>query len=177
MPKSGIFGLKFKDFYQTTILQQTLQEDKFEDADFKYDNNIYQLLARKYGNLTFLVPNLRIFIFCRKLCNKANSWVLISNTTIVFQNCCRKHLNVASFGSRFKNPNFCTKLCNQTIWRVFIRNMTIVFQHSSQRPKQSIFVPKFFFFSFWRKHYSFTNSSVLIRNLIIVFVILQPKNT
>ena len=105
-------NLKFKDFYQTTILQQTLQEDKFEDADFKYDNNIYQLLARKYGNLTFLVPNLRIFIFCRKLCNKANSWVLISNTTIVSQNCCRKHLNVASFGSRFKNPNFCTKLCN-----------------------------------------------------------------
>ena len=112
MPKSGIFGLEFKDFYQTTILQQTLQEDKFEDAHFKYDNNIYQLLVRKYGNLTFLVPNLRIFIFCTKLCNKANSRVLISIMTMAFQNCCTKHLNKAFFGSKFKNSNFCTKLCN-----------------------------------------------------------------
>ena len=38
-------------------------------------------------------PNLRIFIFCTKLCNKANSRVLISNMTMVFQNCCPKHPN------------------------------------------------------------------------------------
>ena len=111
----------------------------------------FQIAAPKYGNLTFLVPNLRIFIFSTKLCNKANSRVLISSMTMVFQNCCPKHLKKAFFGSKFKNSNFCTALCNYTIWRVF--------------------------FSFWMKLYSFTILSVLIKNLIIVFVKLQPKNT
>ena len=40
-----------------------------------------------------LVPNLRIFIFCTKLCNKANSKALILKITMVFQNCYPKHPN------------------------------------------------------------------------------------
>ena len=52
-----------------------------------------------------------------------------------------------------------------------------IFQYSTQRPKENIFVPKFFFLLLWMKLYTFTNSSVLIKNLIIVFVKLQAKNT
>ena len=47
--------------------------------------------------MTFLVPNLRIFICCMKLCSKANSRVLILNMTMDFQNWCPKHLNEAFF--------------------------------------------------------------------------------
>ena len=36
--KSGIFGPKSKDF----ILHQTLQLDKFEGVDFKYDNGFFE---------------------------------------------------------------------------------------------------------------------------------------
>ena len=43
--------------------------------------------------MAFLVPNLRIFIFCPKVCNKANFRPLISSMTMVFQNCCPKHPN------------------------------------------------------------------------------------
>ena len=58
--------------------------------------------------------------------------------------------------------------------------MTIVFEHSSKKTQQSIFGLKrffFFFFFFWMKFYSFINSRVLIKNLITVFIKLQPKNT
>ena len=40
-----------------------MQIDKFEGADFKYDNSYLKILARKYTNKAFLVPNLGIFIF------------------------------------------------------------------------------------------------------------------
>ena len=31
--------------------------DKFEGADFKYDNSIFKILAQKYPNKAFLVKN------------------------------------------------------------------------------------------------------------------------
>ena len=37
--------------------------DKFEGADFKYDNSILKTLTQKYPDKAFLVPNLGIFIF------------------------------------------------------------------------------------------------------------------
>ena len=46
---------------------------------------------QKYANQAFLVPLLRIFVFCTKLCNKANLRALMSNMRMVFQNCCPKH--------------------------------------------------------------------------------------
>ena len=82
IPKSGIFGTKFKDFYFCTklwnktnyrtlisnmriifsnsipkiqksdkeilvfVLHETLQQDKFEGADFKYDNGISKFLPK-----------------------------------------------------------------------------------------------------------------------------------
>ena len=39
-----------------------MQIDKFEGADFKYDNSVFKILAHNYQNRAFLVPNLGIFI-------------------------------------------------------------------------------------------------------------------
>ena len=39
-----------------------LQIDKFAGADFKYRNNDLKVLAKKYINKAFLVPNLGIFV-------------------------------------------------------------------------------------------------------------------
>ena len=41
--KSWPFYPKFEDFY---FLHQTLQLDKFEVADFKYDNNFSKMLRK-----------------------------------------------------------------------------------------------------------------------------------
>ena len=32
-------------------------------ADFKYDNNFFKIIAQKYLNKAFLVPDLDIFVF------------------------------------------------------------------------------------------------------------------
>ena len=64
---------------------EILQSDKFEGADFKYDNIIFKFQSKKYPNQAFLVPNLRIF-FGTKLCNKTNSRRLISNMRKIFSN-------------------------------------------------------------------------------------------
>ena len=37
-----------------------LQLEKFEGADFKYDNSIFKILAQKYPNKTFSVKNIQI---------------------------------------------------------------------------------------------------------------------
>ena len=59
----------------------------------------FHIPALKYANLALLqiwqVPTLRIFIFCAKLCNKANSRPLISNMKMVSQNCYPEHPNKA----------------------------------------------------------------------------------
>ena len=73
---------------------------------FEIWQQYFQIPVPKYGNLT------KNFYFYTKHCNKANWRVLISNMTMVFQNCCSKHLNKAPFVSKFKNRNFCTKICN-----------------------------------------------------------------
>ena len=46
--------------------------------------------------MAFLVPDLRIFIFCTKLCNKAISRLVISHMISVFQNCYPKRPNKAN---------------------------------------------------------------------------------
>ena len=52
-----------------TFFGEILQLDKFEGAEFKYED--FQILARKYPNKAFLVSSLGIFVFfCfEKFCN------------------------------------------------------------------------------------------------------------
>ena len=45
------------------FLYKILQLDKLEGADFKYDNSFFKILAQKYQNKAFLVPNLGVFVF------------------------------------------------------------------------------------------------------------------
>ena len=39
------------------FFRKILQIDKFEGADFKYDNNYLKIMAQKYTNKAFLVKN------------------------------------------------------------------------------------------------------------------------
>ena len=48
IPKPGVFG-------------PILEVDKLEHADFKYDNSIFQILAKKHPNNTSLISNLSCF--------------------------------------------------------------------------------------------------------------------
>ena len=50
IPKSGDFG-------------PILKKDKLEDADFKYEYSIFKILAQRYPNQIFLIPNLGVFVF------------------------------------------------------------------------------------------------------------------
>ena len=62
IPKYRIFGQKYSN-KAFLVLHKILELDKFEGADFKYDNNFFQITAQKYPNKAFLVRNSQIFIF------------------------------------------------------------------------------------------------------------------
>ena len=47
------------------FFHKIFQIDKLEGVDFKYDNIFFKILAQKYSNETFLVPNIFIFFFWR----------------------------------------------------------------------------------------------------------------
>ena len=51
------------------FFRKILQMDKFESADFKYDNSFLKILAQKHPNKAFLIPDLGIFIFSRNFAN------------------------------------------------------------------------------------------------------------
>ena len=133
--------------------------------------------STKVRKLSIFGPTFKDFCFCTKLCYKTNQRALITKMTIDFQSCSPKHPNKAFLVPNLRILIFCMKLCNQTNWRALITNMTITFENSSPKTQQSIFGPKFIFFWFWMKLYSFTKSRVVIKNLIIVFIKLYLKNT
>ena len=54
---SGIFVPQFGYFY---FFGKILQIDKFEGADFKYDNRFFKILAQKYPIKAFWVKNTQI---------------------------------------------------------------------------------------------------------------------
>ena len=56
IPKSGIFGPKFRHFF----FREILQIDKFEGADFKYHNSFSTILSQKYPNKAILFKNTQI---------------------------------------------------------------------------------------------------------------------
>ena len=95
-----------------SFFHKILQLDKFEGADLKYDNSFLEILALKYGNKSFFVPNLDIFIFSRNF-GLANLKVLISNMTIAFFKILTpKHPNKTFLVTNFGIFIFFTKFCN-----------------------------------------------------------------
>ena len=75
-----------------SFLHQTLQQDKFDDADFKYDINVFKFQPQN-TEIWHFWSQISEFLFFAQ--NKGNSRVLISNMTMVFQNCGLKHPNKA----------------------------------------------------------------------------------
>ena len=67
------------------------QPDKFEDADFKYDNSFLKIPVQKYPNQEFLVSNLRIIIFAPNFAKKQIRWFQIGQWC--FQITAQKYAN------------------------------------------------------------------------------------
>ena len=78
------------------FFSEIFEIDKFEGVDFKCDYSFFKILALKYPNKVFLVPNLKFSCFWMKLCMLTNSKMLISNTTLVFEILAENTIKAAS---------------------------------------------------------------------------------
>ena len=122
-----------------------------------------------------MVPKLKDFYFCTKLCKKTNSRMQISNMTIVFSNSSPKIHKSGIFGPKYKL--FFHKILQLDKFGVLISNMKILFSNSiSKYPKKTFLVPKlgnfvFFYevffhdFCFRTKLCNKTNSRTQISNM------------
>ena len=112
-------------------------------TDFKYENIIFKFHPKNYLSKAFLVPNLKIFLFCTKLYN-TNFKTLTSNVTRVFSNSSSKIPKSGTFGPKIKDFYICTKPCNKTNLMTQISNTTIAFSNSSSKigyENQAFLVP------------------------------------
>ena len=105
--KKGIFGPKFGHFFSPKILHL----DKFEVADFEYDN-IISNFSPKIPKSSIFGPKFKGFYFCNKLWNKTNSRTLISNMTTVFSKSSPKICKSSIFGPKFSHFCFVIKFCD-----------------------------------------------------------------
>ena len=182
------------------LFWKILRTDKFEDADFKYDNSFLKILAQKYSNKTFLVPNLVIFCFLQNFGNRKIWGCWFQIWLYCFQIPIQKYPNQTFLVRNLRififPPNFATRQvwrCCFQIWQYFqipapkyanlaflVLNLGIFIFHSDYKydnilstfqpkdPNRAFLVTIFFFFlSFWLKLYSFTNSRVLFKNLML----------
>ena len=123
-------------------MHQTLQQEKFEDADFKYDNIAFKS-EPKTPKSDIFGPNLNIFVFfmtiffhnfyfCTKHCSKTNSRTPTSNMTILFSNSSPKICKQGIFRLIFKDFCVATNVTvSQTNSRALILNMTMTPSNSS----------------------------------------------
>ena len=120
-----------------SIFRETLQFDKFEDDDFKYDHIVFKFHSRNIQIKHFWSLLQAFLFFSAKFCKQTNLRVLFSNMNIVFEKLFPKNTKIRHF--RLKIPesgvfgqilrDCCsfTKFCNQTNSNVLLSNMTIVF--------------------------------------------------
>ena len=94
--------LKFKNFH---FFHEFLQLDKFECADFKYDNIIFKFQPINTQN-RHLGLKFKDLNFCTKFYNKTNSKTLISNMTIFFFKFQSKNTQVRHFWSKIPSRHF-----------------------------------------------------------------------
>ena len=90
-----------------------------------------------------------------------------------FQNCCPRHPKKAFLFPKLRILIFVPLNKLEGVDNKYDNSFSI-FQLKD--PNRAFLVPIIFFW-FWMKLYVFTNSRVLIKNLIIVFIRRQPKNT
>ena len=99
-----------------------------------------------------MVPKLKDFYFCTKLCKKTNSRMQISNMRIVFSNSSPKIHKSGIFGPKYKL--FFHKILQLDKFGVLISNMKILFSNSiSKYPKKTFLVPKLGDFVFFTKFF------------------------
>ena len=80
-----------------------MQLDQFEGADFKYDNSFFKILAQKYPNKTFLVPNLAIFVISRNFASRSIRGCWFQMWQYCFQTPVQKIPKSGIFGPKFKD--------------------------------------------------------------------------
>ena len=130
-----------------------MQLDKFEGTDFKYDNSIFKFKSNYTQSKVFLIPNLKSFIYFF-VCDISFIFIktLLFIKQYLFKNAAQ-NTQIKHFGSNLRIFAF-TKLC----------------------PNNRYFAPKLIFFAFTWTFLTFTNSRVLISNIMIVLFEILPKN-
>ena len=134
------------------VLRETLQFEKYECADFKYDDSFSKLQPIN-TQIKHFCPKFEIFLFCTKLCILTNSKVLISNITIAF------------FKSQLSNTY---QRHWPPIWRVFCFSRTFAFWQIWGYWFQEIR-------NQCKKHCTLKNLRILISNMVIFFFKFPPK--
>ena len=88
-------GKQFQTQIQVSLFfPEILQLDKFEGADFKFDNIVFKFQS-KATQMKHFVRKFRHLHYFTKFCNQTNSKALISNMTIFFQIPVQKYPNKA----------------------------------------------------------------------------------
>ena len=77
---------------QSFLLQNFFQLFEFEDVDLKLTIFFFRFKPKKTKSGIFGLKFKEIY-FCTEPCNNTNFRVLISSSTIAFQNCCPRHPN------------------------------------------------------------------------------------
>ena len=98
IPKPGIFGSKFKDFYFASYFPRRQIRGRW----LQIWQWFFQIPAWKYPNTPFFVLNISIFYFCMKLCILKNFRLLISKTAIVLFQIPAKNTQIRNFTPLFQ---------------------------------------------------------------------------
>ena len=163
-------------YLRIAVLLKNLQLNKFEGADFKYDNSFFLILPPKYANIAFLVPNLGIFVFHK-------NWQLekfegAENRTIHFWTSSLKIPKSGNFPSKFRDLYFAPNFALRQIWRRWFQIWQWLFRIPAQKyPNKAFFVVNVSIFYFYMKLPIMKNLRVLISKMAIVFFQIPAKNT
>ena len=134
----------WSQIYGVLFLHQTLQQDKFEQADFKYDNSIFKF-QHKNMQIRHFWSQIQAFLLFHEILQLDKFGVLISNMTILFSNSSPntevRHFwfQIQAFSGVFFHQIlfydfcFCTKLWNKVNSRTKILNITKIFSTSTQK--------------------------------------------
>ena len=108
------------------FLHKTLQLGKFKGADFKCDNNSFEILAQKYPNQAFW-SQIQTFLFFREILQLDKFEVGNFKYNNIFFKIPGKIHESGIFGPKFRQFCFFVKFCKQTNLRVLTSNMIIAF--------------------------------------------------
>ena len=125
---------------------EIIQLDKFEGADFKYDN-IFLKFQPKSTKIRHCWSKFWNFYFCTKLCSKTNSWTVIWIMTIIFSYSRPKIRKLGIFGSKFKDFYFAVYFGIRKIWGCWFQIWEWFFRILDQKYRnKAFFSPKDIFF-------------------------------